>query len=310
MKSYRAGFFCTSVKYSPFRNSQLIVTGFEERHKRGRIHIHYSTQKPIATFATTDPIYDCTWSLSNPDLIVIAAGAGATHLIDIALPHNFNPLGSFYGHSGITTSVDWNPFDGSFLSAGQDGSVKHWVVDRHSTIQTYSHPLSVSCVTWNPRSPTSHATTCNDGNLRVWDIRDRKAEIIIKADDLPILSCDWNSHGETCIATSTVCMTYIQVWDIRQTCSPVKVLDGEDKDEIFRVKFSTHREYQIASCSFNGKVVLWDYGPENAVPIIKKYEHHTGKVRGLDMSKRVEGLLVSTGEDGLVHEWRHALPES
>lgn len=72
-----------------------------------------------------------------------------------------------------------------------------------------------------------------------------------------------------------------------------------------RVQFSPHAESQIASCSYDMTVKLWDWqAPEDA--LLRSWDHHTEFAVGLDWSLLQEGLLASSGWDELVYVWHQS----
>ncbi|XP_058068794.1 peroxisome biogenesis protein 7-like [Magnolia sinica] len=301
---------CNTVKFSPIDCSLLAVPTGREPIRGGHLAM-YDTMLDH-TFGFNTPfhnMYDCTWSLTNPNLIIIATNAGGSYLMDISLCKNQRLQSFVRSNPTVTTSVDWHPEGGSFISASTDGIVNLWSIGQRKPQYTYNHRSHVSSVTWNPRDPTLYASTCFDGILYIRDIRSENAGITIQADDANLTSCDWNWHGNTCIATASANRSCIKVWDLTQPNIPIRVFDEAHTAGVRKVKFSPHWHHQIASASDDNSVVLWDYGHNAKGPEITRYEHHTASVIGLDMSKQARDLLASCGEGGFIHVWWHAQPK-
>uniref|UniRef100_A0A803LJY0 Peroxin-7 n=1 Tax=Chenopodium quinoa TaxID=63459 RepID=A0A803LJY0_CHEQI len=94
----------------------------------------------------------------------------------------------------------------------------------------------------------------------------------------------------------------VRVWDVRSSKTSIAVLAGHGYD-VMKVKFSPHRQNMVMSCSIDRTVCMWDFTVKDA--LIEKYDHHTKTPAGIDMSVLHEGLLASTGRDGMTYVWQH-----
>ncbi|XP_058071272.1 peroxisome biogenesis protein 7-like [Magnolia sinica] len=177
-----------------------------------------------------------------------------------------NPIKRFNTHISHITSVDFNLTDDTFITASWDQTVRLGKVDEENGKLVYTHLDCVSSIKWNPDEKSRHASASFDGILRLWDVNGNTATQTIHADDSPIMSLNYK-----------VCL----------------------------VKFSRHKVYQITSCSYDGKIVLWDYGLGDHDSKMIMYDDYKGVVQGLNMSRIEDGLLASIGSDGLVRIWIH-----
>ena len=58
----------------------------------------------------------------------------------------------------------------------------------------------------------------------------------------------------------------------------------------------------LAACSYDMSVTLWDIGKPGTPPL-QRWGHHTEFAVGLDFSALVDGLIASSGWDGLTYVW-------
>jgi WD40 repeat protein len=72
------------------------------------------------------------------------------------------------GHDADVICLAFRPTGKQLLSAGRDGSVRLWDVEKGTVVYTLPHPAPVMGVAFHPSDGTM-ATACRDGTVRIWD---------------------------------------------------------------------------------------------------------------------------------------------
>jgi Prp8 binding protein len=81
--------------------------------------------------------------------------------------------GVLKGHHKAVLSVKWGSDGANVFSSSADCSAKVWDSDTFECIRTCSdHGHIVSEVSLNPNEPSDFATACDDGVVRLWDLRE------------------------------------------------------------------------------------------------------------------------------------------
>ncbi|KAK9696841.1 hypothetical protein RND81_08G000400 [Saponaria officinalis] len=306
MPIFKTPFNGYSVKFSPFYETRLAVAIAQNFGIMGNGRVHVLDLTPtsiteLASFDTADGIYDVAWSESHDNLLVAVVAAESIKLYDLSLPAEANSVRSLGEHTREAHSVDYNPVRrDSFISSSWDDTVKLWTVDRLVSVRTFKeHAYCVYHSCWNPR----HADVFTSASGDCTNLGCSGATMIIPGHEHEILSCDWNKYDECLIATGRgVTDKTVRVWDVRNFRVPMAVLNGHGY-AVRKVKFSPHRRNMLMSCLYDMSVCMWDFMVEDA--LVGRYDHHTEFAVGIDMSVLVEGLLASTGWDGLVYVWQH-----
>ena len=93
----------------------------------------------------------------------------------------------------------------------------------------------------------------------------------------------------------------IKVWDMRQTSMALAVLAGHDL-AVRRVKCSPHEQFTVASVSYDMSVRMWDFRQTHS-GMLRRYDHHTEFVCGLDFNLFVPGQIASCAWDRSLSIW-------
>ena len=96
----------------------------------------------------------------------------------------------------------------------------------------------------------------------------------------------------------------IKVWDTRKFVRPAQVLAGHDFG-IRRVKCSPHDAHVIASVSYDMSMGLWNSGSglSGQSSLMRRSDHHSEFVFGLDFSLFTEGLVATCSWDRQTMIW-------
>ncbi|XP_058103369.1 peroxisome biogenesis protein 7-like [Magnolia sinica] len=261
------------------------------------------------SFHTFQGLNEFAWSKLVPNIIV--AGDYHGSVIFLNLSHPPSPVQFFPSeqHSSKISTIDWNPIDTSyFLTSGSEANVKVWTLvgGNNSNISNFRDDQTIYSSIWKPNDRKNFACA-GHRILGINDTRMRHFFCIARFDQY-LRSCDWCKNNDNYIATASEFDGQIMIWDIRHTTYPYMVSDielgrviGTGSRRLQKVKFLPDLVHKIASCS-EESVALWNYRVGG--PPIDKYVHHVEPVFGLDMSPHINGLIPSTGLDGLVHVWK------
>lgn len=177
-------------------------------------------------------------------------------------------LSSTEKHSGPVQALDFNPNQPNLLaSGGPNSEIFIWDVTNPATPKTYTPGAKVSaqsditCVEWNKKVQHILASTAFNGVTVVWDLR-AKRPLLTFSDPNKKQRCRamvWNPAEATMLATASEddASPVIQLWDLRNTFSPTKYLEGHTKG-IWSLSWSAMDTSLLLSCGKGNEVFCWN----------------------------------------------------
>jgi len=235
----------------------------------------------LGTAETTEKLHSIKWGkgvASGPYEHGIIAGALANGSVSIWNPSVLMGLRAGEGqsavlsttdkHSGAVLTLDFNPNQPNLLaSGGPNSEIFIWDVGNPTAPKTYTPGAKVSaesditCVEWNKKVQHILASTAFNGVTTVWDLR-AKRPLLTFSDPNKKLRCramTWNPAEPTQLATASEddSLPVIQLWDLRNTFSPTKYLEGHTKG-IWSLSWSAMDTNLLLSCGKGNEVFCWN----------------------------------------------------
>jgi peroxin-7 len=177
--------------------------------------------------------------------------------------HRSTSLSHLQAHSAEVYGVAWHPYSASWLASGSaDGTAI--LYDLHTAIPSLSfrHIHQVLSLDWNKYQKELLATGCIDGTISIWDLRQNKTPLYqFKGHVNAIKRLQWSPHVRSYFITASY-DTFIRLWDLDSSIistsppTPIEVIQHHS-EFVYGVDFNLHHMGDIASCSFDGSVVLF-----------------------------------------------------
>ena len=172
-----------------------------------------------------------------------------------------------HGHAEWVSSVS-HLLDGRVISAGMDGKLCLWDLDKSKCTDLSGHDASISKVLTDTRYNT--AVSCGyDKNICLWKFDNAK--------------------------TNTKSSSSVAKRGVKLNITPIEKLSAHN-DAIVEIAYSFSN---LLSASRDGGLVLWDLG-ENAP--LNRIKAHQGCITALESIKS-STLFVTAGADGFVKIW-------
>lgn len=213
-------------------------------------------------------------------------------------------------HTLFVCSVAVSSSGRVLASASWDSTVCLWDVDlatgaitpRETTLR---HPDVVRAVAWSPTDEDLLATGCEDGHVRLFDVRAGAENPVATIDQVryqnAALCLAFDPSGETIAAGYY--LGEVARWEARAPYTavgaPIKAHIG-----VSCMQYSPCG-IVLATGAYDKMVKLWDaLGPELVAladnPVLRG---HTNWVKGLEFNPSDPSVLVSCGDDGMVRRW-------
>ena len=164
----------------------------------------------------------------------------------------------------------------------EDGS------DRQIPLADFAHRAAALAATAGGEMVAFGGT---DGNLGIWDVKNRVAIRQWKAHRSAVRSMAFSRDG-TMLASSADDMT-LKLWSVG-TGAMAQTLEGH-KGKVYAVAFAAGTNALLASGGDDSRIILWDV---KAGRIVRRFEGHRGSVRSISFSPD-GSILVSGADDGL-----------
>ena len=235
------------------------------------------------------------WSLAvSPDLKTIAAGGmHEIRLIDSARGHLKQTLTS---HIGPVGSLTFSPDGHSLASAGNDGRVKIWNLDRNEL--TVSHPDHARFVSNGKilfsRSGRQIASASSDGTVKVWRYTGEEPKDRLTDHQGRIESVSFSHDSRTLVSCSQD--RSIRLWDVA-TGESQRTFHAHS-GPVFDAACSPDGTL-LASCGDDQTVRLWDMKSGETTRLLRGHNKEVFSVAFSPDGKTV----ASGGVDRTVRVW-------
>ncbi|CAK9869335.1 unnamed protein product [Sphagnum jensenii] len=176
----------------------------------------------------------------------------------IAKPHT---------HTGAVRGLEFNVLSPHLLaSGGDDGDLYIWDISTPSSLSHYPSLRGgiqgeLSYVSWNRKVQNILASTSFSGTSVVWDLR-RQKPVISFTDPTSRRRCStlqWNPDVATqlIVASDDDRSPSLQVWDLRNSVSPLKELVGHTKG-VLAMAWCPSDSSLLLSCAKDNRTLCWD----------------------------------------------------
>ncbi|KAI5061484.1 hypothetical protein GOP47_0023989 [Adiantum capillus-veneris] len=210
-------------------------------------------------------------------------------------------------HGGRVRGLEFNGITPNLLaSGGDDGEVVIWDVvnptaPSHFPALKGSGQDNIVDLSWNRKVQHIIATTSNTGVSMVWDLRRQKSILSFTDPNnrRPCAALEWNPEGATqlIVASADDRSPSLQVWDLRNSISPVKELVGHTKG-VVAMAWCPIDSALLLSSAKDYRTVCWDTSSGEIVcelPVSSNWNFD------LQWSPRIAGVLSSSSYDGRVN---------
>lgn len=168
-------------------------------------------------------------------------------------------------HSGSLKALDFNPFQPNLLATG-GGSAEVTIWDINNPDKNYS-PGEVSqrldeitSVAWNRQVLHILATSSNNGNCVIWDLKTRREILHLSSPTKkPFTSVAWNPDVSTQLLTASQDdgKPAIYMWDLRNARDPEKVLTGHTRG-VLSISWCPKDSDLLLSCGKDNRTLCWN----------------------------------------------------
>ena len=173
-------------------------------------------------------------------------------------------------HQGSVRGLAFNPYSAKLLASGAaDGELCIW--DLGNPAQPSLYPAMkgaaagsqnpITCLQWNSKVQHILATGSASGSVVVWDLK-KQRPVITLSDTGGRRRCSsiaWNPEIATqiMVASDDDASASLQMWDLRNSVSPVMELWGHSKG-VLSLDWSPHDTSMLLSSGKDNKVIVWD----------------------------------------------------
>eukprot|EP01084_Bolivina_argentea_P229265 387006_1 len=245
------------------------------------------------------PIRAMAWSHSGSYMITSDQGG----VIKYWEPSMTN-VQAFTAHGGQPIrGLSFGPRDTKFVSCSDDSTLRVWDWDLYKEERVLQgHGWDVKSCDWHPYK--SLIASCSKDNLtKLWDPRVGTALSTLYGHKNTVMDVKWNKcNGNWLLSCSRDQL--IKLYDIR-TMQEMATFKGHGK-EVIRLAWHPFQESLFLSSSFDGSLIYWTVGSEDAQAVIP-YAHDDSAI--WDIAWHPLGHCVATGSnDCTVKLWSRSKP--
>eukprot|EP00775_Hariotina_reticulata_P008692 gene8692-8873_t len=244
----------------------------------------------------------CLW---NPAAII--DGSGQSSL-----------LTKMQKHTGAVKGLEFNTFSPNLLASGAaDGELCIWDVANPAQPSLYpalkgpaavaagaaAAPPEISYISWNRKVQHILASTQVDGATVVWDLKKQRPVITLK-DPNSQRRCSvlqWNPDVATqlVVASDDDRSPTLQMWDLRNSMSPVKEFVGHTKG-VLGMSWCQQDHSLLLSCSKDGRTICWDVSTTDVVCELTSHGHDNWNF-DVQWSPTIPGVFSTSTFEGKVN---------
>jgi len=216
-------------------------------------------------------------------------------------------------HTGVVRGLEFNAFSPNLLASGAaDGELCIWDVANPAQPSLYPAlkggaagapavgSAEISYISWNRKVQHILASTHIDGSTVVWDLKKQRPVITLK-DPNSQRRCSvlqWNPDVATqlVVASDDDRSPTLQMWDLRNSMSPVKEFVGHMKG-VLGMSWCPQDHSLLLSSSKDNRTICWDVNSTDVICEMPTAEHYNFDVQ---WCPTVPGIFSTSSFDGKV----------
>ena len=214
-------------------------------------------------------LLDGTVNLWKPSSIMNGLPDDACTLASVTLPNNTNEGG------GAVSTLKFNPHDDSKNLLASGTSTGHvYLLDctsptNNSIVNTYSpggegytksQGGEITRVSWNSQVSHILASSCANGTVVVWDIRQKKPWCELRCENgCPVSDMAWNpTQGLHMMTASEGSGGNLRLWDLRASTSMALTTLEAHPGGVLSMDWCPHDDSLLISCGNDNRTLVWD----------------------------------------------------
>jgi ribosome assembly protein RRB1 len=235
-------------------------------------------------------------------------------------PKNPKPIHTIDHHGIEGYGIDWSLVDiGSLITGDVNGcvlSTKRTPFGFKTDTQFYmGHESSIEDLQWSPQQGNVFASCSADKTIRIWDTRQKKPQLSIKAHDTDVNVISWSRYYIVYSRTVDYLMAsgsddgQVCVWDIRNWVQHKKpetaAMFQWHQKAITSIEWHPTEPSIFACSGADDQLTIWDLALERE----EEEDDIFGMVKGKKVQVPAQLLFIHQGQENIKeHHWHPQIP--